>query len=132
MRAVVVFSGLPVPEVNAEVRDAAGVLVGIGDLVYRRWRLLVEYEGRQHALDVRQFARDIDRYGDFRTLGWAYHQVTSERLARPRVMVLRIHDELVRRGYDGPPPQFGRRWSSLFSPVRGRARSHRVGAYSTA
>ncbi|MCW2840297.1 MAG: hypothetical protein JWR55_1780 [Aeromicrobium sp.] len=117
MRAVVMFSGLPTPEINAEVRDAAGELVGIGDLVYRRWRLLVEYEGRQHALDTGQFNRDIDRYGSFRTLGWGYHQVTNERLARPRVMVLRIHDELVRRGYDGPPPEFGRLWNSLFRPV---------------
>lgn len=117
-RAVLVFSGLPAPEVNAEVRDSAGVLVGIGDLVYRRWKLLVEYEGRQHALDVGQFTRDIDRYGAFRTLGWEYHQVTNERLARPRVLVLRVHDALVRRGYDGPAPVFGRQWEALFRPVR--------------
>lgn len=117
-RAVLVFGGLPAPEVNVEIRDAAGVLVGIGDLVYRRWKLLVEYEGRQHALDVDQFARDIDRYGGFRALGWEYHQVTNERLGRPKVLVLRVHDALVRRGYDGPPPVFGRRWDSLFEPVR--------------
>jgi hypothetical protein len=119
-RAVLVFGGLPVPEVNVEVRDQTGMLVGIGDLVYRRWKLLIEYEGRQHAFDVTQFARDIDRYGGFRSLGWEYYQVTNERLARPRVMVLRIHEALVRRGYDGPPPVFGRRWNALCRPVRRR------------
>lgn len=119
-RAVLVFGGLPTPEVNAEVHDQAGMLVGIGDLVYRRWKFLIEYEGRQHALDVAQFARDIDRYGGFRTLGWEYYQVTNERLARPRVLVLRVYEVLVRRGYDGPAPVFGRRWNALFRPVRRR------------
>jgi hypothetical protein len=116
-RAIIVFSGLPRPEVNVEVRDAAGALVGIGDLVYRLWRLVVEYEGRQHALDVQQFARDIDRYGGFRRIGWDYHQVTNERLARPRAMVMSLHGQLVQRGYDGPAPVFGHRWGSLFQPV---------------
>ncbi|KAA1379655.1 hypothetical protein ESP62_000030 [Aeromicrobium fastidiosum] len=116
-RAVVVFAGLPRPEVNVDVRDAAGTLVGIGDLVYRLWRLVVEYEGRQHALDIRQFARDIDRYAGFRRIGWDYHQVTNERLARPRSLVLALHDQLVHRGYNGPAPVFGRRWASLFQPV---------------
>lgn len=116
-RAVIVFSGLPRPEVNVEVRDDAGTLVGIGDLVYRLWRLVVEYEGRQHALDVHQFARDIDRYGGFRRLGWDYYQVTNERLARPRAMVMSLYEQLTERGYDGPAPVFGRRWSSVFRPV---------------
>jgi hypothetical protein len=116
-RAVLVFSGLPAPEVNAEVRDAEGELVAIGDLVYRRWKLLIEYEGRQHALDVAQFARDIDRYGGLRGIGWEYHQVTNERLARPKAMILRIHAVLVARGYDGPAPEFGARWTTLFAPV---------------
>ncbi len=116
-RAVVVFAGLPRPDVNVEVRDAAGTLVGIGDLVYRLWRLVVEYEGRQHALDIQQFARDIDRYAGFRRIGWDYQQVTNERLARPRSLVLALHDHLVHRGYDGPAPVFGRRWASLFLPV---------------
>jgi hypothetical protein len=116
-RAVVVFAGLPRPEVNVEVRDASGKLVGIGDLVYRLWRLVVEYEGRQHALDIGQFARDIDRYAGFRRIGWDYCQVTNERLARPRSMVMSLHEQLVRRGYGGPPPVFGRRWAALFQPV---------------
>lgn len=116
-RAVVVFGGLPRPEVNVEVHDGAGTLVGIGDLVYRLWRLVVEYEGRQHALDVQQFARDIDRYAGFRRIGWDYHQVTNERLARPRSLVMGLYDHLLQRGYDGPAPVFGRRWASLFQPV---------------
>lgn len=116
-RAVLGFSGLPAPEVNGDVFADDGTFLGCGDLVYRLWRLLIEYEGRQHALDTTQFGRDIDRYGGFRGVGWEYYQVTQERLAKPRVLVARVHDLLVRRGYDGPAPVFGERWESLFEPV---------------
>ena len=70
----------------------------------------VEYEGRQHAFSTQQFRTDIDRYRRFRRHDWAYLQVTHEDLARPRALASKIHDELVRRGYDGPPPMFGRPW----------------------
>ncbi len=50
-----------------------------------------------------------------RRAGAPYVQVTKEKLARPRVMVLEVHDALVRGGYDGPRPQFGERWSQLFT-----------------
>ena len=35
----------------------------IGDLVYRRWRTVVEYEGAQHQEDRVQYVRDLGRYG---------------------------------------------------------------------
>ncbi len=114
-RVVLVFSGLPPPEVNVDVFDADGVFVGCGDLVYRLWRLVVEYEGRQHAFDDTQFARDIDRYAAFRLSAWEYVQVTQAKLDRPRSLVVYVHRRLVERGYDGPTPSFGPRWRSLFA-----------------
>ena len=54
-RAMLVFSGLPKPEVNMGMRNAHGELLGYGDLVYLLWKLLVEYEGRQHLTDVSQW-----------------------------------------------------------------------------
>jgi hypothetical protein len=112
-RSICLFSGLPVPEINADIVEA-GEFVGCGDLVYRLWRLVVEYEGRQHAFSTKQFGRDIERYRGFRHHGWAYLQVTQHDVARPKALAIRIHDELSRRGYDGAPPVFGRRWHSLF------------------
>jgi len=116
-RAVLVFSGLPAPEVNKDVCNARGELLGCGDLVYLLWKLLVEYEGRQHLLDPRQFTTDIDRYRDFRDEGWRYVQVTKEKLDRPKKLVSEVYAQLVRGGYAGPAPVFGARWASLFAPI---------------
>lgn len=118
LRAYVVASGLPTPEVNAEIRGFDGTVIGIGDLWFPRWRLVVEYEGRQHAEDPRQFRRDIERYAAFRDHDVAYVQVTAAMTADPTAVVQRIHTALVRRGYDGSPPRFGARWGSLFCGVR--------------
>jgi hypothetical protein len=114
-RVVLEFSGLPRPEVNVDVVDDDGVFLGCGDLVYALWKLLIEYEGRQHAFDAHQFEGDIDRYAGFRRDGWEYAQVTRRKLSHPRSMVHEIHRLLVLRGYDGPPPSFDRRWRSLFA-----------------
>ncbi len=101
--------------------DDHGLFLGCGDLVYRRWKLLIEYEGRQHAMDPVQFASDIDRYSRWRADGWDYLQVTQARLASPRALVRRVHGMLVERGYDGPVPEFGAGWDALFAAARGRA-----------
>lgn len=116
-RMILSRCGLPVPEVNGDIVEE-GEFVGCGDLVFRRWKLVVEYEGRQHAFSIKQFRTDIDRYGRFRRHDWAYLQVTAEHLANPRVFALRVYDELVRRGYDGPPPVFGSEWLALFEPAQ--------------
>lgn len=121
-RAVLVFSGLPKPEVNKNVRNAHGELLGCGDLVYLMWKLLVEYEGRQHLTDLNQWNSDIDRYRGFRDEGWSYVQVTNEKLETPKKFVAEVYGQLVRGGYDGPAPTFGGRWLSLFEPID--ARSH--------
>jgi hypothetical protein len=39
-------AGLPAPELQFEVYDAAGVLVGTTDFAWRRHRLLGEFDGR--------------------------------------------------------------------------------------
>ena len=47
------------------------------DLGYARWKVALEYEGRQHA-EPDQFGRDIDRYSLMAADGWLV-----VRLARP-------------------------------------------------
>ena len=115
-RAVVVFSGLPVPEVNVDL-VVNGRRLGCVDLLFRVWMLVLEYEGRQHAETAEQFGIDIVRYAGFRDELVAYLQVTNEMLRQPRALVLRVHQMLVDRGYDGPAPVFGARWRSLFEPI---------------
>jgi len=125
-RAVLVFSGLPKPEVNKNVRNGIGELLGCGDLVYLLWKLLVEYEGRHHLNDLGQWNSDIDRYRGFRDDDWRYVQVTNEKLDTPRKLVSEVYGQLIRGGYDGPAPTFGPRWSSLFGAIEIRPRLRAV------
>ncbi len=115
-RTVLVFAGLPSPEVNApmEFRGARVVV----DLLLRPWGLVIEYEGQHHQEEREQYTRDISRYALLRKHDVPYLQATKETLARPRVLVGEVHRELVALGYDGPAPEFGERWRQLFRPIR--------------
>ena len=120
-RALLVFAGLPVPEVNPPLLEDPNT--PWTDLLYRHWRLAIEYEGSQHLIDRKQYNTDIARYAWMRDSGTEYVQVTKEMLRQPRALVLRVHRKLIARGYDGPTPVFGDRWRSLFESVhlrRGR------------
>jgi hypothetical protein len=125
-RAILVFSGLPKPDVNKDVRNAQGELLGYGDLVYLLWKLLVEYEGRQHLTDLSQWNSDIDRYRGLRDEDWRYVQVTNEKLETPKKFVAEVYRQLVRGGYHGAAPVFGPRWSSLFDRIDARPRLRAV------
>ncbi len=116
-RAVIAFAGLPVPESNVplDVDDGADL---IGDLLILPWGLLIEYEGRHHQLDRTQYSTDLARYAALRRAGVRYVQVTNEKLTLARTLIGEIFRELLVLGYDGPPPEFGPHWRSLFRPVR--------------
>jgi hypothetical protein len=116
VRAVLEFAGLEVPEANRGAGSPDDD-ARIADLVYRRWGLVVEYEGEHHQLDRRQFVKDIDRYASMRRDQVPYVQVTKEKLDRPRRMVGEVYAALVALGYDGPPPEFGERWKHLFAQL---------------
>lgn len=124
-RAIVVFSGLPTPEVNIDV-VVNGRRLGCVDLLFRLWMVVLEYEGRQHAETIEQFNTDITRYAGFRDESIEYIQITNEMLRQPRAVVMLIHRKLVGRGYDGPTPTFGPRWRSLFEPIGVRPRLRAV------
>lgn len=115
-RAVLVFSGLPVPEVNVELADGPTV-IAIVDLLFRLWRVVVEYEGSQHQADRAQYLTDIERYRALRAAAVLYVQVTKEKLGKPRSMVTEVYQALVESGYEGPAPVFGDRWNSLFGTI---------------
>lgn len=115
-RGVLVFSGLGTPEVNVMVPVGEDITV-IGDLVHRRWGLVVEYEGVQHQEDRAQYGSDIERYALLRAAGVGYVQATHEKLQDARTMVGETFRALLARGYDGPPPEFGERWQLLVATV---------------
>lgn len=115
-RAVLTFAGLPPAEVNAQV-DVDEEVVVIGDLVYRPWNVVVEYEGRQHQEDRARYVADLDRYALMRAADVPYVQVTQEKLGHAQTLVGEVYRALLTRGYDGPAPRFSDRWRQLFLPI---------------
>lgn len=97
LRWTLVDSPLPDPEVQVPVLDRWGRVVVHGDLGYRRWKVLVEYEGRQHA-ERDQFRRDVDRYSLTAADGWLVLRFADVHLARPDVVVDRVGRALLSRG----------------------------------
>ena len=72
LRLLIVLAGLPEPRVNVIIRHEGGEWKRRYDLVYEGVRLIVEYDGRQHAADDHQWLTDIFRREelDDRTGGW--------------------------------------------------------------
>lgn len=90
--------GLPTPEINADIFDAAGRFLARGDLVYRRWKVLVEYDGRHHATEDRQRQWDHLRREQLQAAGWRVVTVTVEDMKNPRSVVIRIRQALRQAG----------------------------------
>jgi hypothetical protein len=112
----VVFATLPVPEVNRAIELRVGVQL-TPDLWFEDYGLVVEYEGAHHQDDRAQYNADIDRYALYRRHDVPYEQVTKERMRSPKATVRLVHAALVAEGYEGPPPDFGEQWESLFRPL---------------
>jgi hypothetical protein len=102
VRYFLVASHLPDPEVQVPVLDRAGRTVAHSDLGYRRWKLLLEYEGRQHA-DADRFAADVDRYSLMAADGYLLLRFAARHL-NARTVVDRTERALLSRGWRPTPP----------------------------
>jgi hypothetical protein len=116
VRSILILAGLPAPDPNGPI-ELDGAVVH-GDLWYAAHRTAVEYEGAHHQTERGQYVADIDRYALYRRHDVHYVQVTSEKLRSPRAVVREVHECLVRGGYVGPAPDFGRTWETLFARLR--------------
>jgi hypothetical protein len=81
LRLAIVAAGLPEPELNVVLYNAAGKRLGRADKVYRRWRVIVEYDGQQHRTDSRQYDRDITRTEEFIRDGWFPVKIRKQQMA---------------------------------------------------
>jgi hypothetical protein len=91
-------SDLPEPEVAVPVFDRWGHEVAHADLGYTRWKVALEYEGRQHA-EPEQFGRDIDRYSLMAADGWLTLRFAARHLGGPWTVVERTRRALRSRGW---------------------------------
>ncbi len=114
LRLCVVLAGLPELEPNVLLGGPEGP-IGRFDLVHRRLRIALEYEGDQHRTDLTQWNRDIVRHERAAAEGWRVVRVTASRLARPRTVVALTLQALRLAGYDGPDPVLSAEWQHLFS-----------------
>ncbi|WP_392544777.1 hypothetical protein [Oryzobacter telluris] len=69
--------GLPEPELNVAVLDAHGGWLATCDFVWRRQRVVGEYDGDVHRTDRRTWQRDRERRASLEDDGWAYVEMTS-------------------------------------------------------
>lgn len=76
-------AGLPDPDLDVEIRDRHGRLLGISEVVYGRARVAVEIEGDHHRTDRVQWNRDIDKYTAYAAEGWEVVRLTSAHIRGP-------------------------------------------------
>ena len=97
LRILLVRGGLPEPVVNAIV-SLAGQRLRFGDLVYREWKVIVEYDGVHH-FSPAQRASDILRLEQLRADGWIIVIVIAAHLENPALIVSRVAAALRSRGW---------------------------------
>lgn len=100
LRLALTRSGLPEPEINWVLRDDSGRHVAELDLAYPRWHVCAEYDGRVHAENARQFARDADRWDAIRRQEWDLVRVLNHHMrGGGTVAVQKVREALLRAGW---------------------------------
>lgn len=114
-RMLLVLAGLPEPEINALVQSGNGS-VREHDLLYRAARVVIEYDGRQHAEDARQWRRDLERREDIDDDGWRVLVLTAEDIYRhPSNTLRRVQRLLIQRGQPDVPSVLLDEWQRYFA-----------------
>ena len=99
LRMLLVLAGLPEPEVDIQLRDDDGELLRQLDLGYRKEKVAVEYDGRQHIERIADWERDIDRREELGEWDWRIVTVISAGLwKQPERTLDRVIGALRTRG----------------------------------
>lgn len=114
LRLMIVFAHLPEPRCNVDIHGDDGRFIARGDLVYERWRLVVEYDGWYHERSAGQRQRDLLRRERLEAAGWRVIVATSGDVRSPQAFVHRLHQALTSRGYRGATPVFSVMWTRWF------------------
>jgi hypothetical protein len=95
LRLLLVLAGLPEPVVGHVVNDSAGGWVAKPDLAYPDIKHAIEYDGKHHLVDARQWRQDIRRRENLEREGWLVRVITSHDLLQaPQTVVARIAEDL--------------------------------------
>ncbi|WP_092338100.1 MULTISPECIES: hypothetical protein [Cryobacterium] len=99
LRLLIVRASLPEPEVNAIIMSRTGVKLATGDLVFRRYRVLLEYDGGQHRTDENQFHWDVDRLDALMEERWRVIRINKSHLHNPPEVIRRVTVALMAGGW---------------------------------
>ncbi|MEO6473447.1 MAG: DUF559 domain-containing protein [Aeromicrobium sp.] len=115
VRLMIVFARLPEPECNRNILDGRGHFLARGDMIYFRFKVLVEYDGWEHERNGKQRQKDRSRRETLEAEGWRVIVVTSQDLRSARLVPWRVFNALSDRGYQGTPPQMNAMWVKWFA-----------------
>ena len=120
MRMLIVLAGLPEPEVNVIVRHENGDWKVRFDLCYPHLKLVIEYDGKHHLLDQKQWTRDLKRREWLDARGWRIIVINGDAFYDdPLETLQRIRDALTERGQTRLPLRPPVTWKRQFlKPVR--------------
>jgi very-short-patch-repair endonuclease len=115
LRMLIVLAGLPEPKVNLILRNRRGEWLLRFDLCYPGFKVVVEYDGRQHAEDDEQWDRDIDRREQLDQWGYRLVVVRSKGIyVEPGRTLRRVRTALRERGCRPLPRRFNPEWKRFF------------------
>jgi very-short-patch-repair endonuclease len=99
LRMLIVLAGLPEPRVDVRLMNADGTWRRRFDLCYPELRLIIEYDGRQHAEDVKQWNSDLGRREELEDEEYRILVVTAPGIfVDPERTLERIRRQLELRG----------------------------------
>lgn len=100
LRLALAAAGLPEPVIDFDVYGPHGQYLGTTEFAYPELKIVVEYEGDHHRTVVKQWNRDIEKYGDYEEFGWKVIRVTAQLLYRRRADLMdKVASALVSRGW---------------------------------
>jgi hypothetical protein len=112
---LIVLAGLPEPKVNLIIRARDGSWRRRYDLAYEQLRLIIEYDGRQHASDTKQWLTDIFRREELDKMHWRLIVVTAEGIyTDPLQTLVRVRDALIEQGAPNIRRTFKPQWRVHF------------------
>jgi hypothetical protein len=115
LRLLVVLAGLPEPRVNLILRHENGDWRWRFDLAFEELKLILEYDGRQHAYDDKQWSHDLGRREALDRLGWRMLVVVKADLYdHPEKTLQRIRRSMIERGAKGLPRRLSSNWTRYF------------------
>jgi very-short-patch-repair endonuclease len=111
LRMLLVLAGLPAPEVNFILRHPDGSWWMRFDMCYPSLKLIIEYDGRQHAEDSNQWLHDLRRRESLDRMGWRVIVITKhDYYETPEDVLIRVRNALIERGMIGVRRRFRPEW----------------------